>query len=209
MSQTISLQDRGDSRGTELDDIGDSTEQVVLIVEDDPQVAELYSDWLTDDYSVRIAHSVAEAYSLSQGHVDAVMLDRRLGTTPVADVVGPLRESEGKPSVALLTAVEPDVDIIDLDIHEYITKPIKKHEFRACVTRLLGRRSLSRKLDARFALASKLAALEASRGPASPETTEDYSRLRTAFEHLSEDVATEVRGLTPREYRNVIRDVNS
>lgn len=202
---TTAMRATEDRRGTSR---GDAHEQVVLIVEDDPLLAELYAEWVADEYSVRVAHTATEAQAQCDADVAVVILDRRLRTTTAEDVLGDLRDSVDGARIALVTAVEPDVDIIELDIDEYITKPIGRDEFRACITRLLRRRSLSRKLDYHFELASKLAALETSRCPASPESSDEYSRLRAVFDHVTQDIAAELRGLSPREYRDALRAVN-
>lgn len=180
----------------------------VLIVEDDSPVAELYAEWVTGDYPVRVAQTAAEARTQWDTEVAVVMLDRRLRTTTAADILEDLREAGSNVKIAMITAVEPDVDIIEMEVDEYITKPLKKAEFRACITRLLHRRTLSQKLDYHFKLASKLAAIETSRCYASPNTTAAASRLQAEFEQISQDITAELQGLSPEEYHQLLREVN-
>jgi len=50
---------------------------VVLAVEDEPPLLEIYASWLEDDYDVRTAGSGEEALEQFDGDVSVVLLGRR------------------------------------------------------------------------------------------------------------------------------------
>jgi len=58
--------------------MSDSDRPVVLIVEDEPYVAETYRLWLREDYEVEMAHDGDEGLSKLDADVDVVLLDRMM-----------------------------------------------------------------------------------------------------------------------------------
>jgi len=89
----------------------------VLIVEDRPEIARLYESWLSDDYTVTVAHDGDEAVETFDDSIDVVILDRRLPGRPGDEVLAAIRE-ESDCTVAMATAVEPDFDILELGFVE-------------------------------------------------------------------------------------------
>jgi CheY-like chemotaxis protein len=53
-------------------------EGTVLVVDDEPQLAELYSMQLAEEYEVRTATGGPEALDLVDEEVDVALLDRRM-----------------------------------------------------------------------------------------------------------------------------------
>ncbi|TKX52052.1 response regulator, partial [Halorubrum sp. SS7] len=54
---------------------------LVLVVEDEPDLADLYAAWLGDEYRVRTAYGGREALDQldeTDDEVDAILLDRRM-----------------------------------------------------------------------------------------------------------------------------------
>ena len=50
----------------------------VLVVEDETHLAELYSEYLDDNYDVRTAYGGVEAIEMLASDLDIVLLDRRM-----------------------------------------------------------------------------------------------------------------------------------
>lgn len=58
---------------------------LVLVVEDEPDLADLYAAWLGDEYRVRTAYGGQEALDEldeADDEVDAILLDRRMPGFP-------------------------------------------------------------------------------------------------------------------------------
>lgn len=109
----------------------------ILVVEDDTELAELYRQWLPDEYTVRIACGGRSGLEQYDKTVDLVLLDRRMPGYSGDDVLEAIHTHEHDCPVAMLTAIEPDADIVDLPFDKYITKPVDAAELRENVQQLL------------------------------------------------------------------------
>ena len=134
--------------------VGDSS-PTVLAVDDEPDLAELYRVYLDDTYDVRVATGGEEALSMMDDSVDVVLLDRRMPDMSGHEVLDMIREKGYDARIAMLTAVEPDVDIVDMPFDDYKTKPVTREDLVALVEVLLHRAAFDERSQRFFALASK------------------------------------------------------
>ena len=141
---------------------GDEPAPTVLAVDDEPDLVELYRVYLKDRYDVRLATGGEEALSRMDDDVDVVLLDRRMSDLTGNEVLAEMRAAGYDAQVAMVTAVEPDIDVVDMQFDDYQTKPVSREEIRALVAVLLRRAEFDEQSQRFFALASKKAALEAS-----------------------------------------------
>ncbi|GAB3693563.1 HalX domain-containing protein [Halorubrum pallidum] len=184
---------------------GDETPPTVLAVDDEADLAELYRVYLDGPYDVRIATGGEEALSKMDDSVEVVLLDRRMPDMSGHEVLDRIRNAGYKARVAMLTAVEPDVDIVDMPFDDYKTKPVTKEDILTLVEVLLHRANFDERSQEFFALASKKAALEASGATGSEEYEELVERMEAVrtevddtLDHLSaRDAFVEVPGNVP------------
>ena len=109
----------------------------VLIVEDERDLADLYAEWVKmAGYRTRTAYDGAEATAALDESVDVVLLDRRLPETRGREILEHVREREYDCEVAMVTAVEPEADIVEMGYDEYLIKPVEQSEIRAVVEEL-------------------------------------------------------------------------
>lgn len=150
----------------------------VLIVEDEPELADLYASWLEDAYAVETAVDGESALETIDDTVDVVLLDRRMPELSGETILGAIRDRGVDCRVAMVTAVEPDFDIAELGIDDYLVKPISKVELSELVEQLLLRSSYDEQLREFFSLASKKAVLDAEKSEAERKSSEEYARLQ-------------------------------
>lgn len=99
----------------------------VLVVEDEPAIAELYTEWLGGEYDIRTAVSGEETLSsVAETPADVVVLDRRMPGLTGDDVARRLRETGYDCQVVMVSAVVPGPGMAALPIDEYLIKPIGK-----------------------------------------------------------------------------------
>lgn len=181
------------------------TEPTVLAVDDEPDLAELYRVYLDSAYDVRIATGGEAAIAEMDESVDVVLLDRRMPDMSGHEVLTAMREAGYDARVAMLTAVEPDVDIVDMPFDDYKTKPVTKEDLLTLVEVLLYRAEFDEHSQQFFALASKKAALEAADATGGDEYEELVERMEAirgrvddALDRLSaRDAFVEVPGGVP------------
>lgn len=116
-----------------------SKSPTVLIADDETELTDLYATWFDDDYDVRTAYSGKNAISQFDSDVSVVFLDRRMPNYTGDKVLEDIRAHEHDCPVAMLTAVEPDVDIVELPFDEYIVKPVTREQIRETAQRLIAK----------------------------------------------------------------------
>jgi DNA-binding response OmpR family regulator len=156
----------------------------VLIVEDQEGLAEAYESVVGTKYETRVATSGAEALERIDETVDVVLLDRRMPGMAGDEVLAEFVERGVTAAVALLTAVEPDVDIVEMPFDDYVTKPVDNDELLALVETLHHRTEHDERVQQFFRLVAKKTALE----NANREQTTEYERLVGEIDRLRADI---------------------
>lgn len=167
-------------------DIG--TNQTVLIVDDQPNEVELYSEFLADDYRILTAHSGKEALEKVSSDVDVVLLDRRMPGTPGDDVLEAIRDRGIDCRVVMVTAISPGTDILDLPFDDYLVKPVSQDEIRNAVSRMLVRASHDDTIQEIVAIVSKLATIESKMTLSDMEASPEYVALTERFADLRTEI---------------------
>lgn len=162
----------------------ESQSVTVLIVDDDESVIKLFRRWLEDDYDVVTALDGTEALEvLEREPVDIVLLDRRMPGISGDDVLETITEQELDCQVAMVTAVEPDLDIIRMGFDDYVVKPPTRENIHRTIENLLARRDQSALLQEYWSLLSK-------RGVLLEESTESALSDSDEFAELEERIAS-------------------
>jgi DNA-binding response OmpR family regulator len=150
-----------------------SGEATVLVADDEAALVDLYREFLADEYDVRTATDGTEALEQVDDAVDVVLLDRRMPDRSGDEVLSELRNRGLDCMVAMLTAVEPDTDIVEMPFDDYRVKPLDRSELLGLVELLVERATYDERSREFFRLASKKAALEV----ADNDDTDEYARL--------------------------------
>lgn len=113
------------------------TDPVVLIVEDESSLVEIYSHWLADDYQIRTAETGQRALELVDETVDLMVLDRLMPAMTGREVIDVVRERGLACKIVMATAVESNFDLIEAGADAAITKPITKDELLSVVSQMI------------------------------------------------------------------------
>ena len=171
------------------DDGETASEPTVLIVEDDEGVAETFRGWVDDRYETHVALRGSEALELIEDiDVDVVLLDRLMPGMSGREVLEEIHSRGFDPRVAMVTAVEPDFDIISMGFDEYVTKPSSPDELRDTVERLLRRDERDEARRRYASLRAKQAALESSKSEGELAESDEYDELLESIDDISQDV---------------------
>jgi DNA-binding response OmpR family regulator len=162
-------------------------EATVLVVDDERDIADLYTAWLEESYAVRTAYGAQEALDKTDGGLDVVLLDRQMPEMTGDEVLERIRERELDCRVVMVTAVDPDFDIVDMPFDDYLTKPVMLEELRDAVERMSTRDEYDEKVQDFFALSAKKATLEAQKDPVELRNNEEYEQLDQRVAHLREE----------------------
>jgi DNA-binding response OmpR family regulator len=179
----------------------------VLVVEDQEQLAELYETWLLGKYDVGTAHTVAGAEELLDETVDVALLDRRLPDGSGDDVLATLRERGIDARVAMVTAVDPDFDILEMGFDDYVVKPVSEGDLHDIVEGLLERDGYSEDVQRYYALASKRGTLESEKSAGELDNSEEYDRLLKELADLQGSLREQAGELSDEDYEALFREL--
>src|SRR6056297_33223 len=135
----------------------------VLVVDDEPDVADAYAAQLSAEYHVETAYSGGEALEKLTPAVDVVLLDRRMPGVSGDDVLEEIREMGIECRVAMVTAVDPDFDIIEMEFDDYVIKPVSRDDLFDTIERLLVCAEYETKIKKYYSLSTKYATLLATK----------------------------------------------
>lgn len=107
----------------------------VLVVDDVTGIVEIYERWLADDFQVRTATDGQSALATLDESVDVVLIDRNLPKMSGSTVIEEIRNLGHDPGVVLLSSVEPDYDVIDVEFQSCLTKPVMRRELVDAIER--------------------------------------------------------------------------
>ncbi len=184
-------------------------EPVVLVVEDEPDLADLYAAWLREHCTVRTAYDGEEALDAIDEKVDIVLLDRRMPGLSGDEVLDTIRDRDLDCRVAMVTAVEPDFDIVEMGFDDYLVKPVSGEDLLNTVDQLLLRSTYDEQLQELFALASKKALLKSQKTEAELRASQEYARLEDRLAVLRAQIDDTVAELIDSDsYRRISQDIS-
>jgi len=185
------------------------SDSVVLIVEDEPDVAETYRLWLEDRYEVRVARNGDEGLEQLDESVAVVLLDRMMPGLSGDEMLERIREEGLDCRVAMVTAVEPDFDILEMGFDAYLSKPVKSDQLGATVENLLERSEYDSLLQEYYALIEKEATLQSTKTAVELEDSTEYRGLTSRIEELREQLSETLGGIEDDEdFIATIRELN-
>lgn len=165
--------------------LGETETPTVLIVDDDPRLAKMHGDWLDSaGYEVKRAHDGREALRALSEDVAVVLLDRRMPGLSGDEVLSRIEGLDQECAVVMLTAVEPDFDVVDMGFDDYVVKPGFKDELVDVVEDVLQRAGLDDPVREYLALSAKRRLLEGQTTVEEREASEEYRRLVDRLEEL-------------------------
>ena len=185
------------------DDVG------VLVVDDDRELADVYSRFLAEAYTVKTAYGGEEALERLDESVDVVLLDRRMPGVSGDEVLSAIRERGVECQVALVTSVEMDYDSLPLAFDDYVQKPVSKADLRALVESLRIRLDYSAKLQEYFALVSRRVALQAKKDDDEFAEHPKVRQLDERIAELREEIDGLVEDFTESDFRAAFLNLDS
>jgi len=192
----------------DTDATADEREPTVLVVDDERGLADLYAIWLEEDYDVRTAYDGSEALDALDASVDVVLLDRQMPDVSGDGVLSELRDRGIDCRVAMVTAVEPELDIVDLGFDDYLRKPVDRETLLATVARLVRRSAYDATVTDFFATARKHALLSESEDPGVTDSAE-FQRLEADLEDLRDELDDVVADFDGADYEVLFRRLSA
>jgi DNA-binding response OmpR family regulator len=164
----------------------DDSAPVVLVVDDEQDVADTYALRLQKTYETRVAYGGEAALTMIDDDVDAVLLDRRMPDISGDDVLAEIRERGYDCAVIMATAVDPDLNILEMDFDDYLCKPIFQETLLETLEKHVDESPDDSEDMAEFlSLISKIDVLKAELSEAELAASDEYQRLQERVDALA------------------------
>jgi DNA-binding response OmpR family regulator len=161
----------------------------VLVVDDEPESADLYADFLAQDYTVRTVYDGDAAIdAVRADSFDVVLLDRRMPGTSGDEVLHTIRSEGFDCKVAMVTAVMPDFDILEMGCEDYLVKPVSMDDLQATVERLRILDAYDEKYQELSAKRIKRNVLQVEKRPGELASSDRYRALCDRVEELEAEL---------------------
>ncbi|WP_435335645.1 HalX domain-containing protein [Haloarchaeobius sp. TZWWS8] len=164
----------------------------VLVVDDESRLADLFAAWLAPEYNVEAAYDGETALELMEETVEIVLLDRRMPGLSGDEVLSQIRDAGYDSRVVMVTAVDPDFDIIEMGFDDYLVKPVSKDELLDVVVRVTSRSDYENDIQEYYALVSKKSLLESEKSERELTDNGDYVELCDRVDELKRRVDSAV-----------------
>jgi len=186
----------------------DHDRPTVLVIDDEHAIADLYADWLSEEYDVRTAYDGEEAIEVLDPGVDVILLDRRMPGQSGDVVLEEIRTRGLDARVAMVTAVSPDFDVVEMGFDDYLVKPVTGEELTQTVERMLRISDYDDELRAYYALVTKKALLESERPQQMLEGSEEYDDLCHEVEAARERLDAMGNGFDAADFDSLLRGLD-
>ena len=178
-----------------------------LIVDDEESLADLYAYWVDSVAEARVAYNGDDALTRLDGTVDVLLLDRRMPGMSGDEVVEAVSDRDHDVRVVLVTAVDPDFDIVEMEIDDYLVKPIARPQLVDTVERMLVRSSYDDRLQRKFQLVEKKVTLEAAKSPHELDESDEYTELVTELDALERELDSAVESFDETDFTVAFREL--
>ena len=185
-----------------------TADATVLVVDDEAEVADVYALRLRNQYETETAYGGAAALDRLDEDIDVVLLDRRMPDVGGDEVLEQIRERDISTRVIMITAVDPDFDIIDMAFDDYLCKPVEKADLVAAIDQQLAARRYDDRLAEYLEVTSKLALLKGEKTAQTLDGNDGVESLEQRADTLQaemddalsdfEDIDTAFRDITRR-----------
>lgn len=184
------------------------TETHILIVEDQDDLADLLGDWLSERYRTTVAYTGEQALAALGPDVDIVFLDRLLPDSSGREVLNQIQAAGLNCRVAMVTAVTPDFDVLDMGFDDYLLKPVTKAAVFESVERLNRRSQYRDQLEELLRLVQKQRLLRGSKSDAQLEANDRYQALSAEIENQRARLEAQIGELDRRDFEYLFRTLD-
>ncbi|MGQ3410694.1 response regulator [Natrinema sp. LN54] len=172
-----------------------SAQPTILVVDDERELADLYAMWVGEDYEVVTAYDGTTALERMSDAIDVVLLDRHMPDITGDRVLEEIRAAGYDCWVIMVTAVDPGLDIVELDLDDYVTKPVTRAQLTRIIENLRVQSRYGggdrRELES---ISNKMETLEDEHSVEELTETEGYQRLESELQDLSDSLIEEGDG---------------
>jgi len=171
----------------------------VLVVDDEARLADLFAAWIGTERPVETAYDGETALGKMAASVEVVLLDRRMPGLSGDEVLQAIRDEGYDARVVMVTAVDPDFDIIEMGFDDYLVKPVSKDELLDIVEKVQTRSTYEAEVQEYYSLVSKKALLESEKPDRELDNNEEYQELSARVGELRDRIDDTMTGMSSHD----------
>lgn len=166
-------------------------DSTILVTEDEGPLRDLYAMWLTSaGATVKEASTGDEALEKWDETIDAVLLDRRMPPgISGGETLKQAREDGLNTPVMMLTAVDPEMEVIEMGFDDYLTKPTEREELLSVVEDLIQARQVRDEVRLFARLGVKIHELQKAHSKESLRMHTEFQKLKSQYNELLESLS--------------------
>jgi len=191
------------------DERTDDGPQTIQIVEDEAEIAKLYRLHLRDEYEVRVTETGEAALERLDESVDVLLVDRRMPGLSGDEFVETVRERGYDCAIALVSAVDPDIDVVDTAYDAYLVKPLDSETLHRIVEELVTVQQYDGSVRDQYALLQQLTTLEQAGSERNLHERDTYSARIEKLQHTREKATTSVERLVDSTFDPVLAELSN
>jgi len=184
------------------------SETTVLVVDDEEKIVRAHERWLQDEYEVLTAYGGEEALATIDERVDVALLDRMMPDLDGDEVVDEIRSREDVQDcfLVMVSAAEPDFDIVELGFDDYVVKPAGEEPLKSTIEDALEQQGFGHdeKIRELYSLSSKRAVLKEHKTQRELETSDEKARLDDRIAQLRDEVNEELSEVDDYSYDELL-----
>ncbi|QDX40515.1 HalX domain-containing protein [Salarchaeum sp. JOR-1] len=182
-------------------------EPIVIVLEDEQGLADLYTTWLSDDYTVRTAYTVQEGREKFDEAVDIALIDRRLPDGSGDEFLEWVQQQHSACRTAMVTAVNPQFDILDMPFDDYLVKPIDQVDLKNTVQELNRQREYNDDVRELYSLMTKKTQLETELSQSELDASEEYQELTERIEEIQESARATTTEFDDADFNALLQQI--
>lgn len=181
----------------------------LLVVEDERDVAVTYARALSSEFDVEIAGTGQKGLEiLAADGIDIIVLDRRLPGMSGDEFLKTARKRGYSCPVVMMTAVEPDFDVLWLDFDDYLVKPVAPSVLQETLERNLELTSYAEPIQEYLKLVETQRLIAENNSEDQLTEHEEYQSLLRRRDELRKDVEAIIEEIDEEELIKLgIRDL--
>ncbi len=195
-----------------------SNKKKILIVEDDTAERELYEEMLKEEYDTIKAKNGEKALEKISPEIDLIILDRKMPGLSGDQVLKRIRKADKKdiqgiPTI-MLTALDADLDIINMEFNDYLNKPVSPKELRQKIKETLSINNYSKNLNKYYSLINKKTVLQNSLSEEELSKNKEYQELEDDIKKQRKNINEEITQIMEKipidktdEFKKLLRNI--
>jgi DNA-binding NtrC family response regulator len=172
-----------------------ASEPTVLVVDDEDRVANCYKLFIDDAYDARVALGGQQAVERLDRTVEVVLLDRRMPKMHGHEVLDHIHDERYGCRVILVSALDPDLEVLDYQFSKYLKKPIVKDQLLDAIEQVRMLDRYERLLTRYYQTVEKYSIMQSEFSGVALEDSEEFQTLKDEITRLREEIDETLHGL--------------